>query len=86
MLHHFPQESELSPEYLLGHPQTLPLTCRIHERVSRHTLGGSWGWILNSVHLAIFFLVRQKRRAQIRFEGLELQQGILPTKAEHEAS
>lgn len=78
-------EVKLFLEYRLGQPPTLPLTCRIHA-VGRHTLRGSWGWVLNSVHLTIFFLGRQKCRAQTRFEGLELQQGILPTKAEHEAS
>lgn len=90
MLHHLSQESGrreagLSPEYHTGRPQTLPLTCRIHA-VRRHDLRGSWGRVLRSVHLAIFFLGGQKRGAETRFEGLELQQGILPTKAEHEAS
>lgn len=75
----------MSPEYHAGHPQTVPLTCRIRA-VGWHTLRGSWGRVLNSVHLAIFFLGRQKRGAQTGFEGLELQQGILPTEAEHEAS
>lgn len=66
-------------------PRGPPPTCSICS-FGRRALAGRRGWVLDSMHLSSVFLVCQKRRAQISFKGLELQQGILPAKAEHQAS